>query len=292
MTIDAKTQLVTLLGFPLEHSFSPLIHNTAFQNQGINMVYLCMPVRTGDLPAAVKGLQAANFVGSNVTIPHKEAIHDIVDEVSDRARAVGAVNTVVCRHDDNGVVLGLYGDNTDIYGFLEPLKLHMSSIAGESVVVLGSGGAARAVVYALLTTGKPGRLVIAARTSEKAERIAKDMAPFDGGDALCVKPWTDVGSLVRSSRLIVNTTPLGMHPYEDVSPCPEQAGFSPHHIIYDLIYNPVKTRLLSDAEQAGAAIIGGLDMLVHQAAASYIQWTGREMPVKIVQEKLKTVFDT
>ena len=285
--IDASTRLVTLLGYPLGHSLSPLIHNTAFQEQDVNMVYLCLAVPPTDVETAVNGLFAARIVGSNVTIPHKQTLYELVDERSERAQAVGAVNTVVCRYDEQGMKLGLFGDNTDVYGFLEPLKPFEAGLRDESFVVLGSGGAARAVVYALLTELRPTRLVIAARSPAKAEGLARDLAAYDTRNALSIVSLSEAGAAIRSSRLIVNTTPLGMHPYEGISPWNEISDFAPNHIVYDLIYNPEETRLLSDARSRGAVVIGGLDMLIYQAAASYVQWTGKEMPVAIVRKALK-----
>ena len=281
------TRLVALLGHPLEHSLSPVIHNTAFGLQHLNMVYLCLPVRPERLTAAVAGLRAMHCAGANVTIPHKEAVFELVDDVSDCARAVGAVNTLVFEY-EKGRSVRLLGDNTDVYGFLEPLQRHLDSLEGESVTLFGSGGAARAVAYALLTTVHLGRLVIAARSVENAGRLAAAMAPFDAGRALHVVAMADAGRYVRSSRLVVNATPIGMYPHDDATPWSDMADFSPRHIVYDLVYNPGETRFLAGARAAGAVIIGGIDMLIHQAAASYRQWTGMEMPVDSVRRMLRS----
>lgn len=283
MPIDARTRFISLLGYPLGHSLSPEIHNTALQHQGINMVYLCMEVHPDNLQAAVEGFKAARFVGSNVTIPHKQAIFNLVDELSDQARAVGAVNTIVSRLDEEGQVASLYGDNTDIRGFLDPIEAEAGKFQGAPMVVLGAGGAARAVVYALLTRYQPESITIVARNTSKAEQLANDLAVYDTKEALKVSLFKDAGLAVRNSRLVVNATPLGMHGNHTATPWENAADFGPHQLIYDLIYNPQTTRLMDDAQQRGAKTLGGLEMLIRQAAASYRQWTGQEMPLDIVR---------
>ena len=284
MVIDSSTRFVTLLGYPLGHSLSPAIHNASFQAQGINMVYLCMPVMASNLQEALLGFRAAKFVGSNVTIPHKQAIHALVDDVSDQARAVGAVNTVVSKLGADGEVMSLYGDNTDIRGFLDPLDDQKAQLDGTEMVVLGAGGAARAVVYALLTSYAPPRLTIVARNKKKAEILANDLALYDSRAALCISDFTSAGPAIRQSHLLVNATPLGMHPYQKMTPWEEVNDFGKHQLIYDLIYNPLETRLMREATSRGAEVIGGLEMLVRQAAASYVQWTGHEMLLNIARD--------
>ena len=285
--IDARTRLVSLLGYPLSHSLSPAIHNSAFAAQAVNMVYVCLPVAPVDFETVVRGLLGAHFVGSNITIPHKERAFDLADTLSDEARAVGAVNTLVARYSsDQTTPPHLYGDNTDVAGFLRPLEEHRTRLVGQEMIVLGSGGAARAVVYALLKALNPSRLTIAARNPEKAHQIAGDMAPFDSGQGLQVRSLQESGPHIRNSTLVVNTTPVGMYPHLDASPWNDVKSFGTHHLVYDLIYNPQETRLLRDAEAQGASTIGGLDMLIYQAAASYVQWTQQPMPVSKVRESL------
>ena len=282
MHIDADTKLVTLLGHPVEHSLSPLIHNTAFQAQGVNAVYVATPVRPGDLAEGIAGLEALQFWGANVTVPHKEEVRALLDDVSERAAAVGAVNTIVCEDD------GLRGDNTDVDGFLTPLV----DTAGEMLqdapmLIFGAGGAARAVVYGLLARYAPAQLTLVARRPEQAETLAADFAAYDTQDALRVTTFEDAGDTVRESRLLVNATPLGMAPDTDGTPWPDADDFTPDHVAYDLVYNPEETRFLQDAAAQGATTLGGLDMLVGQAAAAYEQWTGQDMPTDAVYEALR-----
>lgn len=285
MSINGETRLVGLLGYPVAHSLSPLIHNTAFRAQGLNTVYVAMPVVPTAVADAVVGLKALGFLGSNVTVPHKQAVLPLMDSLSPGAEAVGAVNTIVCRRTDDGVLL--HGDNTDIAGFLGPLQPWADTLTGASMLVFGAGGAARAVVYALLGAFQPQRLTITSRTTSRAERLAADLAVYDAGGALHVVPLAEAHTAVRASRLLVNATPAGMSPHVDGTPWPEAAGFSKGQVVYDLIYKPEQTRLLREAAAAGAQTLGGLDMLILQAAASYVQWTGVDMPLDQVREAVR-----
>ncbi|MEX0600949.1 MAG: shikimate dehydrogenase [Rhodothermales bacterium] len=281
--MNAGTRLVGLIGDPVEHSLSPLIHNTAFREQDINAVYAAMRVRRERLGEAVGGLLGLDFMGANVTVPHKQAVVALIDELSPQAHAVGAVNTIVCRHDDGT----LYGDNTDVAGFVAPIARRTDELTGAQMTIIGSGGAARAVAYALLTTFGPSRLTLAARTPSKAERLASDLSDYDPNGALAVEHLDGAGSVVRSSQLVVNATPVGMYPRVDRTPWPDASDFGADHVVYDIVYNPERTRLLREAEERGATTVGGLDMLVEQAAASYVQWTDRDMPVDVVKNALR-----
>jgi shikimate dehydrogenase len=284
VSLDATTQLVTLLGHPVAHSLSPRLHNAAFRAQGVNAAYVATSVRPEALDAAVDGLRALQFRGANVTTPHKAAVRPLLDEVTDRARAVGAVNTIA-RDGDR-----LHGDNTDIEGFLRPLDAQGSdALHGAPMLVFGAGGAARAVVYGLLTHYDPDRLTIVARRPDQAEGLAADLAEHAPDDALRVSSFEEAALSVRTSRLVVNATPLGMAPERQrQTPWPSPVDFSPDHVIYDLVYTPEETRLLREAAAEGATPIGGLDMLVEQAAAADRQWTGRDMPRTVVYDALRS----
>ena len=284
--IDGTTQLTLLLGFPVAHSLSPFIHNTAFRVQGLNRLYVAAPVRPGDLPEAVAGLQALGVTGANVTIPHKAAMLPLVDALSPQAEAIGAVNTLVVQAHEDGPPT-LYGDNTDVAGFLQPLLPHADTLRRTSMLIFGAGGAARAVAYALLTTLQPRHLTLAARTPSKAEALARDLASHDVHGALRVSALEGAAPDVRASRLLVNATPLGTTPDVRATPWPHAADFSEDQIAYDLVYNPEATRFLTDAAARSARAIGGMEMLIGQAAASYVQWTGREMPVEAVREAIR-----
>jgi shikimate dehydrogenase len=285
--IDASTRLVSLLGHPVEHSRSPQIHNAAFQAQGVNAAYVATPVRPGALDAAVEGLRALHFLGANVTVPHKEAVRASLDAVTARADAVGAVNTIVREETDTGPDR-LRGDNTDIEGFLTPLDNQAgTALDGIEMVLFGAGGAARAVVYGLLTAYAPERLTIVARRPEQGEALAADLAAHDRTDALRVTTFDEAGDAVQAARLLVNATPLGMAPDTEGTPWTNAKDFCPDQVAYDLVYTPEETRFLWDAAAQGATTIGGLDMLVEQAAVAYRQWTDREMPRDAVYEALR-----
>lgn len=250
------------------------------------MVYVTAPVAPARLEAGVSGLRALGVVGANVTLPHKQAVLPLMDTLSPQAKAVGAVNTIVCQREDEAVLL--HGDNTDIVGFLQPLHTYANALHGTEMVILGAGGAARAVVYGLLTTFAPTRLTLAARRIAQAEALVNDLAAYDAQRALRAISLPEAGAAIRHSRLLVNTTPAGMHPHLEYTPWSHTADFHANLVVYDLVYNPERTRLLHDAQAKGAQTIGGLDMLVAQAAASYVQWTGRTMPIMRVRNALTT----
>ena len=203
-----------------------------------------------------------------------------------RAEAIGAVNTIVRVEPPDGAPF-LRGDNTDVAGFWAPLQTHAKTLDGAEALVFGAGGAARAVVYALLTESSLSRLTLAVRTPSKAEPLVRDMAPHGPDTTLQIVPIEEAGSALRASTLVVNATPLGMHPNENRTPWPNATDFSNDQIVYDLVYNPRTTRLLHEAASRGATIIGGLGMLVGQAAVAYEQWTGRPMPEGAVYDALR-----
>jgi len=285
MMPDARTRLAFLLGDPVEHSLSPRMHNAAFRRQGLNWVYLAARVPAAALPEAVRGLRALGVAGANVTIPHKQAVVPMMDSLSPEAEAVGAVNTIVCRREAGAV--RLHGDNTDVAGFLAPLRPYADRLRGTPMAVLGAGGAARAVVYALLTTFAPARLTVVARDPAKASRLLEAFAAHDAGGTLRAVAWAGAKEAVRTSRLLVNATPVGMHPDVTRTPWPHLTGFGPGQLVYDLVYTPETTRLLREAAARGATTLGGLDMLVGQAAAAYTQWTRRPFPDAVARAALR-----
>lgn len=287
--LDASTRLVLLLGNPVEHSLSPCIHNTAFAAHDISAVYAAMQVRAGDLEDAVQGMRALRILGANVTIPHKERIVPLLDSVSPRAKALGAVNTVVVQGDTETPTL--HGDNTDAMGFLSPLR-ERANLHGQPMTILGAGGAARAAVYALGTTYAPAPLTVAARRPEQAQALVDALAPhLDSASTLTACPLSSAEAAVRSSRLVVNATPVGMAPHTDATPWPEATCFSSRQLVYDLVYTPRPTRLLREARTQGADTQDGLAMLIGQAAAAYQRWTDRAMPVDVVQKAVATHLD-
>ncbi|MEO0560223.1 MAG: shikimate dehydrogenase [Bacteroidota bacterium] len=267
---DAETGLVVLVGDPVEHSLSPQIHNAAFQAQGLNLTYLACRVSPARLAAAIDGLGALGGVGANVTIPHKQAVLELATSASPSARAIGAANTLVRTSD------GWRADNTDPAGFLAPLDSYAESLRGELAILIGAGGAARAVAWAC-TEHLGARVIVAARRVGQARKLAETL----GTEAMTV---ADAQRFARDAALVINATPVGMAPHASLTPWTFPTGLRPSQIAYDLVYRPAQTRFLQEAEAAGATCIGGLPMLIGQAAASYRQWTGREMPLDVVRD--------
>ncbi len=286
MEINAETKIVGLIGHPIFHSFSPFIHNLAFEITGLNYRYLTFDVLPENLKDALKGIIALGIKGANVTIPHKEAVIENLDSVSPEARIIGAVNTIV---NENG---RLTGYNTDVYGFTESLKEYKDLIANTPVFIFGAGGSARAVIYSLITTFQPERIVIANRNISRAEGLARYFSQVFGYKIEAKELfYPDIAGDIKSSRLIINTTPVGMHPEINDSLIQNDEIFHEGQIVYDLVYNPLMTKLLKLAKSKGAETISGIEMLILQASKSFELWTGKEMPTaeikKFLLQKLK-----
>lgn len=283
MTVGAETALYTLIGDPVGHSLSPLIHNTAFDALSVDAVYVATRVGADRLAEAVGGLDALGFSGANVTIPHKLAVMTHLDEVTVAARSVGAVNAI--RVERTNGTSKLIGDNTDAAGFAGPL-LSGDMKAPRSALILGAGGASRAVVHACLELIGIDRIAISARREEQAAGLVHD---FGGGSAendaeLSVVTWSERSEAAGGAELIVNCTPLGMQPDVNASPLDDISEIGSGQTVYDLVYAPARTRLLKDSEARGARTIPGIEMLIGQAAAAFRWWTGRDMPLPAVRD--------
>jgi shikimate dehydrogenase len=272
--INTHTKLVGLLGQPLGHSLSPAMHNRAFRSLGLNYCYLPIEVAARDLPTVAAGIARMNFAGYNVTIPHKIRIMDCLDAIDPLARAIGAVNTVTI---ENGLTTGY---NTDGAGFVRSLQADAQlSAAGQSVLILGSGGAARAIAMTLAHEGA-ARIIISNRTTEKAQALAR--AVNQEGRTCCETLALQPGPLaaaLQGTDILVNTTPVGMHPDTGRAPI-DPVLLRPSLVVCDIVYNPRRTHLLEAARRRGCRIVEGLGMLVYQGAAGFRLWTGREAPVE------------
>ena len=284
MLLSGKTRLVGVIGWPVEHSVSPPMHNAAFRALGLDWCYVPLPVAPAQVEAAVLGAAALGFQGLNVTVPHKQAVLALMDELTPEARAIGAVNTVVLGE------RSCLGHNTDAQGFVRALREAGAGfdpadeyLRGRSALVLGAGGAARAVVCGLVRQG--ARVIVANRTVERAEALVEAFSELaSAADQLAACPL-DPATLRRVSRgveLIVNTTPLGMWPEVDASPWPEDVPFPKEALAYDLIYRPRVTSFMRQAQAAGARAADGLGMLVHQGAAAFELWTGQPAPTGVM----------
>ncbi len=262
--IDGATQLIGLLGYPVSHSFSPAMHNAAARAADINWAYVPMLVHPSRLEAAIRGLPALSIRGVNVTTPHKQAVIPLLDELHPAAAAIGAVNTIV-------VGEKLVGYNTDYSGFVEDLRSHGADIAGNCFWLLGAGGSARAVAYGLLDGGAAS-VTIFARRREQAEALATTL-PSKG--RLNIGKWGDfAGNSPATLPILINSTPVGMSPELNQSPLGEEKLFPPCQFVYDLVYNPRRTKLMGQAENAGIPAANGLGMLLRQGAQAFELWTG------------------
>jgi shikimate dehydrogenase len=269
-----------VIGDPIAHSFSPAMHNAAIDALGIDFCYVAFHVHPDRIGEAVRGLRGFNILGLNVTIPHKLAVMEHVDQISEEALAVGAVNTI---HNEDG---NLTGHNTDVYGVTTAIE----RVAGvttfpECCVVLGAGGASRAVTYALGRREEVKRVTILNRTVARAEALATDMEKITGKEIIpAALDKTSEKRAFDEAGLIVNTTSLGMHPNPDNSPLISGDAIRPDLILYDTVFNPLETTLMRHFKARGAPAYGGLDMLVFQGARSFELWTGIEPPTDVMKQ--------
>jgi shikimate dehydrogenase len=265
----AATRPVVLLGWPARHSLSPVMHNAAFAEQGIDLVYLAVPTPPDHLRAVVDVLGTMGAVGANVTVPHKRAVTAACDTLTDEARLVGAVNTLVWTTD------GLLGDNTDASGLVDALRAEVALRADDEVVVLGTGGAARAAAVAI---GRLGcGLAVAGRRADAAGELAElgVRAGARAGRGVDLEHADALADAVAAAKVVINATPLGMD--GEHLPGPFHA-LAAGQVAYDLVYHPPETPFLRDALSVGAQAHNGIGMLIAQAAASYRRWTGHDAP--------------
>ncbi len=264
--INGKTELYGIVGHPVAHSLSPAIHNAGFRSLGLNKVYVPLPVT--DLKAAIIGLRALGFRGVSVTIPHKRKVLDLIDSVEPPAAKIGAVNTLVM--DKKG---GIHGLNTDWLGANRALEEEIR-LAGSRILVIGAGGAARAIGFGLREAG--AEVILVNRTKDRAAALARSLhcdytTPEKIGDV--------------AADALVNATSVGMEPGDDKTPVPPLAvGNFP--VVMDIVYAPRQTRLLREAAAAGCRTIDGLQMLLYQGVAQFELWTGKEAPVQEMRRAL------
>lgn len=277
---EEDVKILGLIGYPLEHSVSSIFFNYIFEKLKLPYGYFLFSVKPSNLSSALNKLRAIGFAGVNVTIPHKEKIIRFLDILSPEAEAIGAVNTIIAGADGR-----LTGSNTDCGGFINAWKKETGEeIKGRSFVIIGSGGAARAVVYGLCKEGA-GRILIFCRQAAKGRKIEKLMKEkFRKTEFKTFNISDEKLSLFLSEKAaLINTTPVGMHP--DIKKIPvDIKGLRKGSIVYDLIYNPEETLLLKKAKSMGAKVFSGLTMLLEQARLSYHLWTGRKLPEDLVKE--------
>ncbi|MBF0447202.1 MAG: shikimate dehydrogenase [Magnetococcales bacterium] len=278
---DGESRLLGVFGDPIAHSLSPKIHNLSLAQLDLNYRYLPFHVRPNHLKAALAGFKALGGVGFNATVPHKEALLPLMDRLDPVANKIGAVNTVDIQQDGTCV-----GYNTDAYGFLTALREQYSApLADKNILVLGAGGACRAVLVALLDGGAK-RILLANRTVERAKALADHLLSFSEYDNARITPLPlNFNQLPQDQiDILVNTTSLGLH---NSDPLPlDLSRMGPQTLVYDIVYSSQGTPLQARAAALGLPIVDGLGMLIHQAARAFQIWTGEPMPVQLVKDQI------
>jgi shikimate dehydrogenase len=278
LKITAHTKFICIIGHPIEHSLSPLMHNALFQVLKLDYAYLAFDVHPNNLKAAFNGIRALNIEGANITIPHKQVSLKYMDELDPLVKEIGALNTV---KNENGKLIGR---NTDVLGARKSLDDANFDLKRKNVIVLGAGGAARAICYAIKE--EIAELIIMNRTYNKAKQLAMDLEKNSG---INIKLFElndpSIVNLVQSADILINTTPIGMYPDVGRSPLPKQA-LSEHLNVFDVIYNPLETQLLKDASDKGCKTLGGIDMLINQGALAFEWWTSKKPNIKWMKKKV------
>jgi shikimate dehydrogenase len=280
--ITGTTKLLGVIGDPIAHSLSPVIHNAAIAQLDLDYVYLPFPISSANLPSAIAGFEAIGLVGFSVTIPHKQAIMPLLAEIDEISTAVGAVNTVW--HTSTG----WRGTNTDVAGFISPL-IKLQDWSEVTPVILGNGGAARAVVYGCYQLGCH-KIHVCGRNSHNLQKFQESWLGSAVGERLQVHDWEELDQLLPQTTLLINTTPVGMHPHQEELPLSiKQIDLlSPKTIAYDLIYTPRPTKFLRQAQNRGLVTIDGLEMLVQQGAVALKTWLQRDtVPVEVMRNALE-----
>ena len=283
--VSGRTRLCGVIGDPIEHTMSPVMHNAAFEKMGVDYFYVPFRVKKEQLAKAIEGIRALNIRGLNVTIPHKVAIIPFLDELDPLVQKIGAVNTVV---NDEGVLTGY---NTDATGFLQALLERGIEPREKNIVILGAGGASRAISFILAERGS--NLVILNRLLELdwAEQLASSLSCIFTKEVEALElNEENLAEVLEKADILVNATSVGMTPNINETLVPFNL-LKPGLVVFDVVYNPIKTRLLREAEQAGAKTISGIDMLVWQGAIAFEKWTGLKAPIEVMREEVIKVLE-
>ena len=284
--LKIKTNLIGLIGHPIKQTYSPFIHNLALKIKDLDYYYVPFDVDSVNFKKAVKGFISLNFIGFNVTIPYKTKVLPLLNHFSDESSIIGSVNTVVINEGN------LHGYNTDVNGIIETLLPYKNDLIDEVYTIFGAGGSARAVIYALIKHFKPRKINLINRTEDRAlnvKDIFREKMKFDAIEVLKLAP-PDLVDEVQNSKLVINTTPLGMIPEIDDAVVNSEKFFNKNQIVFDLIYNPQLTKFLSFARQSNAEIINGLNMVIYQAAKSFELWTSEKFPIDEVKSSLEKII--
>ena len=278
--ISGNTIICGLIGDPVAHSLSPAMHNAAFADSGLDYIYLPFKVSKENLPQAISGVRAFNMRGVNITIPHKVAVIPLLDELDPLAQRIGAVNTIV---NDNGK---LKGYNTDAAGFLRALAEHGFQPQGKKAVILGAGGAARAIATVLSESAAGITILNRRQEFNWAVDLAAGLSLFSKAEVKAAElNDNNLKAAIESADILINATSVGMSPNSEETPVPAEL-LKPGLVAFDAVYNPIRTKLLSDAAAAGCKIISGVDMLIWQGVLAFELWTGAEAPVSLMKAKV------
>ncbi len=276
--VTAHTTVLCIIGYPIEHSMSPIMHNAAIRELNLDYIYLAFNIFPANLNLAVKGIKAFNVVGINVTIPFKQKIMKYLDEIDPIAKKIGAINAI---KNDKGY---LTGKNTDAEGGMKALLNAGYTISGKKVLLLGAGGAAKALAY--IMAEDVNKLVIVNRNEKRALKLSNQIKKYFGINIEAKKMSENVlKDESKKADIIINATPVGMYPNVDKSPIPAEY-LHEDLIVYDIVYNPLKTKLITDATQKGCKTLGGLDMLVDQGALAFEWWTNKKPNTSLMKKKI------
>ena len=281
MKIKGSTNIVGLIGHPVEHSFSPPMHNAAFDALNMDYAYVAFDVNPNDLKSAIEGAESLNIKGFNVTIPHKVDVMQYLDELDEVARLIGAVNTIDFKN--------LKGYNTDGIGAVKAIE-EVTSIKNKNVVVAGAGGASRAISFYIAKYGAES-LTILNRNEAKAESLASDVSDSGLIGEVAYDSINAIGNYMEGADFLIDTTPLGMHPNISDEPIVKADMMDEDLVVFDAVYNPNETVLIKEAIKANAKPVYGIKMLLYQGAESFKIWTGKTAPVDVMEKALRNTLN-
>lgn len=281
MKIKGSTNIVGLIGHPVEHSFSPPMHNAAFDALNMDYAYVAFDVNPNDLKSAIEGAESLNIKGFNVTIPHKVDVMQYLDELDEVARLIGAVNTIDFKN--------LKGYNTDGIGAVKAIE-EVTSIKNKNVIVAGAGGASRAISFYIVKYGAES-LTILNRNEAKAESLASDVSDSGLIGEVASDSINAIGNYMESADVLIDTTPLGMHPNINDEPIVKADMMDEDLVVFDAVYNPNETVLIKEAIKANAKPVYGIKMLLYQGAESFKIWTGKTAPVDVMEKALRNTLN-
>ncbi len=281
MKIKGSTNIVGLIGHPVEHSFSPPMHNAAFDALNMDYAYVAFDVNPNDLKSAIEGAESLNIKGFNVTIPHKVDVMQYLDELDEVARLIGAVNTIDFKN--------LKGYNTDGIGAVKAIE-EVTSIKNKNVVVAGAGGASRAISFYIAKYGAES-LTILNRNEAKAESLASDVSDSGLIGEVASDSINAIGNYMESADVLIDATPLGMHPNINDEPIVKADMMDEDLVVFDAVYNPNETVLIKEAIKANAKPVYGIKMLLYQGAESFKIWTGKTAPIDVMEKALRNTLN-